>query len=255
MTVRLFYTICLAFCFLCITVSCAGSQKETERQNEIETDYQMALGYYNNNQVPEAMRYLTLVLANEPGHADANSLMGVIRLGRGQYQEAIKHFKTAIQTKPDCLVCKNNLGTAYLYLEQYEEATPIFKELSTSPLYTSPWVAFVNLGWAYYKMGMIQEAIEETEMSVTLNPDLCLGFNNLGIMYHDVGRDQDALEQLQEAIRLCPNYAEPYLHMGMIYNAQNDNSQAYQAFVKCASLTPKSDLGKRCQKNASIVVQ
>ena len=254
MKMRFYILACLSLCLLFTALSCATtSNKEKERLDEIETDYQMALGYYNNNKVPEAIRYLTLVLASDPSHVEANYLMGVIRLGRGQYNEAIRHFKTAIDAKPDCLICQNNLGTAYLYLEQYEEAAPIFKELSTSPLYTSPWVAFVNLGWAYYKMGMINEAIEETEMSVTLNPELCLGFNNLGMMYHDVGRDQDALEQLQEAVRLCPNYAEPYLHMGMIYNAANNNAQAYQAFTKCASLSPKSPLGKRCQTNADIV--
>lgn len=253
MSVRHICIIFVALFFLCMTVSCANSKKETERQNEIDTDYQMAVGFYENGKTPEAIRYLTLVLANEPEHAEANALMGIIRLGRGQYNEAVRHFKTALQTKPDMLTCKNNLGAAYLYLEQYEAAATIFKELSASPLYTSPWLAFVNLGWAYYQMGMVQEAIDETEMSVTLNPNLCLGFNNLGIMYHATDRDERALENLTEAIRLCPNYPEPYLHLGVIYNAQNKNHEAYQAFVKCASLTPKSDLGKRCQKNASIV--
>ena len=95
-TQALFIISCALIC-----VSCAASKKETERQSQIDTDYQMAVGYYENNQTPQAIRSLALVLANDPNHAEANHLMGFIRLGRGQYEEAVKHFKKALETKPD----------------------------------------------------------------------------------------------------------------------------------------------------------
>ncbi len=238
---------------ICLLNSCAESKKKTETAKQVDTDYQMALGYYENGKTPEAIRSLALVLANDPNHAEANHLMGFIRLGRGQYDEAIRHFKKALETKPDMLTCKNNLGAAYLHQEEYEQAAVIFKELSQSPLYTSPWLAFGNLGWAYYNMGMTQEAIDETEMAVSLNPDFCLGFNNLGIYYHAVARDEEALSNLNEAAKLCTNYAEPHLHLGVIYDAQGSTDQAYTHFKRCAEITPKSDLGKRCAQNARII--
>ncbi len=233
--------------------SCATSKKETERQNQINTDYQMAVGYYENNQTPQAIRSLALVLANDPDHAEANHLMGFIRLGRGQYEEAVKHFKRALETKPDMLNCQNNLGAAYLHLEQYEDAAVIFKELTKSPLYTSPWLAFVNLGWAYYQMGMTQEAIDETETAVSLNPDLCLGYNNLGIYYRNKGQDAAAVKNLGEAVKLCANYAEPHLHLGIICEEQGDTANAIKHFKRCSELSPKTDLGKRCAQNADIL--
>ena len=236
-----------------ICVSCAASKKETERQSQIDTDYQMAVGYYENNQPPQAIRSLALVLANDPNHAEANHLMGFIRLGRGQYEEAVKHFKKALETKPDMLNCQNNLGNAYLHLERYEDAAVIFKELTKSPLYTSPWLAFVNLGWAYYQMGMTQEAIDETETAVSLNPDLCLGYNNLGIYYHSQSRESSALKNLEEAAKLCAHYAEPHLHLGIIYEAQGDTSKAIEHFKRCKELSPKTELGKRCEQNADIL--
>ena len=149
--------ILIAVLFLIFSTACAGSKKKTEMEKQVDTDYQMAVNYYDNGKTPEAIRSLALVLASDPKHAEANHLMGFIRLGRGQYEEAVRHFKTALETNPNMLNCKNNLGAAYLHLEQYEEAAVIFKELAQSPLYTSPWLAFVNLGWAYYQMGMTQQ--------------------------------------------------------------------------------------------------
>ena len=245
----------LAFIILVCTLfsACAGSQKKAEIENQVDTDYQMAVGYYEHGKTPEAIRYLALVLANDPGHAEANHLMGFIRLGRGQYEEAVKHFKKALETNPDMLTCKNNLGAAYMHLERYEEAAIIFKELSQSPLYTSPWLAFVNLGWADYQMGMTQEAIDETEMAISLNPELCLGYNNLGIYYHETGRDDKAIANLKDAVQNCPNYAEPHLHLGLIYHALDDTASAYRHFARCAELAPKNDLGQRCKANAAAV--
>ena len=182
-----------------LLAACASSQKKTALEKQIDTDYQMAVNFYQNGKTPEATRQLALVLAADPEHAEANHLMGFIRLGRGQYEEAVKHFQRALKTKPDMLECQNNLGVAYMHLEQYEDAAVIFKELSKSPLYTSPWLAFVNLGWAYYQMGMLAEAIDETEMAVELGPDLCLGYNNLGIFYRELKRDDKSLKNLEEA--------------------------------------------------------
>ena len=92
------FRIFLLFSCTMMCVSCAASKKETDRQTQIDTDYQMAIGYYENNQTPQAIRSLALVLANDPNHAEANHLMGFIRLGRGQYEEAVKHFKKALET-------------------------------------------------------------------------------------------------------------------------------------------------------------
>lgn len=247
------------FCILCLVVglfslcACSTAKKEAETARQIDTEYQMALGYYEAGRTPEAIRYLSLVLAEDPAHAEANHLLGFIRLGRGQYEEAVKHFKAALESKPDMLNCKNNLGAAYMHLERYEEAAAIFRELAKSPLYTSPWLAFVNLGWAYYQMGMTTEAIDETEMAISLNPDLCLGHNNLGIFYHAVSRDDEALKSLEEAVKLCANYAEPHYHLGVIYAGRGENAQARQHFSRCVSLSPRTDLGKRCTQGEQIL--
>ena len=236
-----------------LAFGCAGSKKDIEIKKQVDIDYQMAVNFFDAGETAQAIRSLALVLASDPNHAEANHLMGFIRMGRKQYPEAVIHFKRALETNPNMLTCKNNLGVAYLFLEQWEDAAVIFKALTQSPLYTSPWLAFVNLGWAYYKMGMLPEAREQTEMAIFLNPDLCLGMNNLGIIYQEIGRDSDAIKSLNDAVAACANYPEPHLHLGLIYARMGEIEKAYMHFKRCADLTPKSDLGKRCTSNAEAV--
>ena len=139
------YLFIVFFITILCCVSCSGAKKDAEVAKQADTDYQMAVNFYDAGHTPEAIRHLALVLASQPDHADANHLMGFIKMGRGQYEEAVRYFKAALKTNPDMLTCRNNLGAAYLHLEMYEEAAVIFKELTQSPLYTSPWLAFVKL--------------------------------------------------------------------------------------------------------------
>ncbi len=231
-----------------LTFGCGASQKEIETKKQIDVDYEMAVNYFNAGETSMAIRSLALVLASDPDHADANHLMGFIRLGRRQYDEAITHFKRALATNPNMLNCKNNLGTAYMFQERWEDAAVIFEELSKSPLYTSPWIAYGNLGWAYYKMGMLPEALEQTRLSVDVNPKFCLGLNNLGIILEEMHREPEAAKNYKEAIENCPSYPEPNLHLGLISASQGDVPAAYKYFKRCHELTPKSDLGEQCLK-------
>ena len=249
---RLLFIIISLLC-LTISFSCANTNKEAETQKQVDIDYEMAVNFFNAGEISQAIRSLALVLAADPGHAEANHLMGFIRMGRMQYDEAISHFKRALQTNPDMLYCKNNLGAAYMYQERWEDAAVIFKELSASPLYTSPWVAFGNLGWAYYKMGMLPEALDQTQMSIFLNPKYCLGLNNLGVILEEMDKEDEAIKNYKESLDNCANYAEPNLHLGLIYAKRGDNVQAYKYFKRCNELTPKSELGQRCLKNADAV--
>ncbi|MFA5624120.1 MAG: tetratricopeptide repeat protein [Bradymonadales bacterium] len=237
-----------------VSLGCASSKKEeTAVAKEAEQDYEMAVNFFNHGETAQAIRSLSLVLANDPEHAKAHHLMGFLRMGRRQYPEAIAHFKRALESEPQMLTCKNNLGVAYMYMEQYEEAALIFKELCKSPLYTSPWLAYANLGWAYYKLGLVDDGIQETEMALFLNPKMCLASNNLGLMYASLKRDSDAQKYLQEAIAGCANYAEPHLHLGLIMANRGDYGAAAAHFNRCSELSPKSDLGQRCRSNIEAI--
>lgn len=234
--------------------SCASSQKQQASvAKEIEQDYEMAVNFFNHGETAQAIRSLTLVLANDPKHAEAHHLLGFLRMGRRQYPEAIKHFKIALEEKPSFLTCKNNLGVAYMFLEQYEEAIEVFKELTKSPLYISPWLAYANLGWAYYKLGLLDEGINETEMALFLNPKMCLASNNLGLMYTEKRQEDSAKKYLLEAVEECQHYAEPHLHLGMLSAQEGDVRGAMAHFKRCVELSPKSDLGQRCRSNIEAI--
>lgn len=232
---------------------CGASSAELEQAKQGDYHYQLAVSHFSEGQIPQAIRELTLALQQSPEHADALHLMGFTYMGRKQYPEAVRYFRAALEARPDYFICMNNLGVALLFMERWGEAAEIFEQLRAATLYTSPWLAYANLGWAYYKMGRVHEAIEETKMALFLNPEMCLAANNLGIMQAERLQIDEATASFESAIAQCPGYAEPHLHLGHMWVEAGNTSRAYSHFRKCMDLSPRSGLGERCRKNAQMI--
>lgn len=238
-------------CVFCVTSSgCGGPGSDISNVKKSKEHYTMGVNHFNAKAVPQAIRELMTAVTLDPENYQALHLIGFIYMGRKQYPEAVRYFRKALEIKPDYHICVNNLGVAYLYMERWEEAATLYEELVQATLYTSPWLAYANLGWAYYQMGRTTEAIDQTKMALFLNPEMCLAQNNLGIMYSELMEIEDALNAFTEAIQQCDGYAEPHLHMGKLLAELGEAPRAARHFRKCVELSSKSSLGERCRQYA-----
>jgi predicted Zn-dependent protease len=65
-----------------------------------------------------------------------------------------------------------------------------------------------SLGWAYYKLGRIDDAVRELERAVSLQPEDPVINDHLGDAYWKVGRKREALFQWAHARDLEPEEQE-----------------------------------------------
>ena len=231
-----------------------GQDKEKiAREKKAEWHYKMGAGYFQEHQVPLAIRELTLALEKNPKHLHAHYLMGFIYMGRRDYTKAIHHFKTILALEPKFFDARNSLGATYLAAERWQDAVEAIEPLLEEPLYTSQELAHNNLGWAYYNMRKYAKATHHFKMAVFLRPQFCLGYNNLGLAYRAQKRNAEAQTQFQKAIRLCPtNYADPHFELGKLLQESGDPA-ARKHFQRCADLQPYSKLGDRCRQYLGLL--
>jgi Flp pilus assembly protein TadD len=57
-----------------------------------------------------------------------------------------------------------------------------------------------------------------------------------GFEFHNQGSLDQAIEEYQEALKLNPSYAEVYMNLGAIYVSKKDYDQAVQQFKKVVEL-------------------
>lgn len=95
-----------------------------------------------------------------------------------------------------------------------------------------------NLGLAYDKLGLLDEAIEELKAALHLYPDYVEVHNNLGLIYHEMEMPDESENELLEAIRMNPGYREAHCNLGNIYYETGRYEEALREFNNALSLEP-----------------
>ena len=229
--------------------ACSSIPREGGDQKRAKYHHDLAYGhFFENKDGDAALQEILQSLKAYEKDPSAHLLAGLIFTGRSDWLTAMKHYKRALELKPTFYEVKNNLGTLYLTMGQWERAIKIFKELTQEIEYATPAMGYNNLGWAHYKMGDLQSAQGAFITATQLNPRLCPPHNNIGMIYFKQGDDERAERSLQRAIKQCPQYAEPHLHLGQIHMHRRDIDLAFKSLKRCQEIGADSPIGVRCDQ-------
>ncbi|MBI3811444.1 MAG: tetratricopeptide repeat protein [Nitrospirae bacterium] len=122
----------------------------------------------------------------------------------------------------------NNLGFAYKDQRRLEEAVQEFQvTLRINPNYAG---ARRNLGNAYQLQGQLKEAIAEYKMALSLEPGDPSIHYNLGLVYQTQGMIEKAMEEFQTASRISHGYPEATYALGLMYHTQGRLDEAIQYY-------------------------
>jgi tetratricopeptide (TPR) repeat protein len=93
-----------------------------------------------------------------------------------------------------------------------------------------------NLGHYLFERDRVEEAIEQYQAALKINPDNAQAHNNLGNAFLRQRQVSDAAAEYQKALQIIPNFAEPHNNLGnvLLQKGQVDEALAeYQKAVHC----------------------
>ena len=152
--------------------------------------------------VTEARRIYHLVLEENPDHADALHLLGLLADDEGDTAAAADYIRRAV----------NNCPHAYPY--------------------------HYNLANVLSKLKLSQEALGHYRTAIQLKPDYAQAHNNLGLLLFDQGDVSSAIQHYRTAIRLAPNYPDPHCHLGTVLLSQGLVQGAITHFERALRIKP-----------------
>ena len=98
-------------------------------------------------------------------------------------------------------------------------------------------LAYNNRGAAYLYKGQYDLVIADCNKAIELDPNLALAYNNRGGAYIEKGEYELGITDCNKAIELDPNMAESYYNRGWAYKEQGKNAEAIADFEKFITLT------------------
>ena len=157
-------------------------------------------------------------------------------LQNNNYQLAVELLQRVVQQEPKHKAAWNNLGRAYLGLNQNEQAIAAFKKQIEINPYDQ--FAYNNLGLAYEAELKYDEAIKQFQKQIEINPLDPFAHAGLGDVYIKQKKFAEATPELEKAVSLQPQNALLQISLGQSYIATKQTEKGMAAFEKAVSLAP-----------------
>jgi tetratricopeptide (TPR) repeat protein len=165
-----------------------------------------------------------------------NNLGGTL-LEKGQLNEALAHYRDAVQIKPDVPEVQSNLGNALVRVGEVDEAIDhLQKALQIDPAYAE---AYNFMGNALMKKGQVDEAVGYYQKAVALDTSYADAHNNLGAAFWRNGQVEKAIAHYKEAVAINPGSAEMQFNLGNALARKGDWAGAITCYE--AALSTEND--------------
>jgi tetratricopeptide (TPR) repeat protein len=177
-------------------------------------DLNTALDLHRRGLLDQAARAYQTLLAQNPDHADALHLLGVVALQCGRPARAVEHIGRAVALNPGVAAYQANRAEAYRVLGQHLRAVECCRiALGLRPNFPE---AANNLGLAWLDLGKTDEAVVQFREAIRLKPDLAMAHNNLGNALLRRGDKAEALDRFRRALQYDPNLVEAHSNLGQL---------------------------------------
>ena len=171
----------------------------------------LGFALFTRGEIDEAIRHYETALRINPLYEDAHSNLGRALSERGKYDEAAAHFETTLRLRPDDVKAHNNLGNVLALQGKHEQAVIHFAEaVRPNPDHAN---AHNNLALSYGRLGRTGQAIAHYREALRSQPDFVAALNNLAwtLAAHPDAQFRNGAEAVQLATRACEltHYQQP----------------------------------------------
>jgi tetratricopeptide (TPR) repeat protein len=172
-------------------------------ENNYVIHYNLGKVLQNQNETDAAIEHYLEALRIRPSFPPPHNNLGVVFAARGRMKEAIEHYEQAARFNPRDADVHNNLANALSNEGRHAEADVHFREsLRLRPSAGT----HSNYALALILAGRLDEAVENAETAVRMNPQYPQAHNNLATALVKQGKPTEAIVHYREALRLMPGF-------------------------------------------------
>ena len=193
---------------LALMAGCTSAQEEEVRKLQARNSYDNAVRSLSDNRLALGMASLKEAIQLDPENAQFHNTLGLVYLNLGRPIDGQAEIQAAIDLDKNNPDYHHNLGIAFAQQGKFDDAIVAYKKALSFPTYTTPEVAYYNMGEAYIRLRKAQEAVESFRAAIQLEPIMVAGYYGLGLALTQVGQRDDAKAAFRRARDIDP--ASPF---------------------------------------------
>ncbi|OIQ90169.1 tetratricopeptide repeat protein [mine drainage metagenome] len=153
---------------------------------------QSALGHHLEGRLPDAEALYRQVLAGDPWHPHALSMLGMLLMDGPGKAEAESLFLRHLETEPGNALTQHNLGRLLQDRGNDSEAIALFRRAAQGKPDFAP--IFVDLAASLHRLGFWDEALEALDRALAIDPHFGAAHDQRGLVLYDCRRFGQAAE-------------------------------------------------------------
>jgi Flp pilus assembly protein TadD len=169
----------------------------------------------------QAISYALKAVALDDDSSEAHIRLGSQRLFNREYDLAEFHLDKALNLNPNDAGAWAYKGLYFIYTGKPEDALSALEQATRRNPFHSAWYLWF-IGLAYYCSRRYQEAIQPLRRSIDHNPKFIAPRRHLAACYARLGNSEDAVEQTEKILELEPDFSIRRLSGTLCYQNSSD---------------------------------
>jgi tetratricopeptide (TPR) repeat protein len=208
------------------------------------------------DKLDEAISHFRRAIQIDSHYAEAHTNLGNLLQSQGKLDEAISYHRQALQGKPQYAAAHNNLGNALQLKGNLEEAVSHYRQaLSIAPEFAKTHYTLYNLGCALRSQGKIDEAVSYLRQAILVDPSHAPAHYNLGRALEAQRKSYEAINHYRQALRLRPEYAPVHYNLGILLQSQRKLDDAISHYRHVLRIEPNFPKAQYVFYNLGIALQ
>lgn len=200
----------LALLVACETTVSGGFNDNADQEQALQDYVQLAIAYYDSNDMAGARRHINNALAIDDRSADAYNVLALVLQREGDLNLADQTFRRAIGLDRDNPRVRNNYAAFLFSQQRYSDAVEQLTVVANDVEYEGRAMAFENLGRSALMLGRRDDAQRAFERAVQLNTNLYLSSLELAQLHIDKQDWREARRNFDQYLTVREFYSIPY---------------------------------------------
>jgi type IV pilus assembly protein PilF len=227
--------------------SCATQNREN-KEKEANAYRRVGEAYLQQANFAAAIKEFKKAEAKNPDDHLLQYDLGLVYFRLGKFDESIAYYSKALELSPNYGPAINGLGNAYAGKEDWDQAIFYYNKVIKDVLYATPYIAYSNLGNAYYYKGDLERSEQYYIEALDAKSDFIAALAGLSQTYIAMGRIPEAVAKLEKAVRIAPDNALLHFQLGRAYQLALQFEKAYRSYQQVVRLAPDSALAEQAEK-------
>ena len=154
-----------------------------------------------------------LKILSQDNNADANHIIGCIRMSEGKYDESIEYIEKSLAVNSEDIGALISLGCAMSSKKDYKSSIKVFRKIINLKDDISQ--VHFYLGESYRQVQDFQNSLDSFKKCLDITPDHIGCQLMIGIIYEELKKFDQAISFYKSCIETYPDYIEPHINLGM----------------------------------------